>query len=124
MSEPFVAVIDSGSTDILLPPAVTAAFYANIPGAEQYPGTFYWTYPCSSAASVGSVGFKFSSDTVFNLDSKWFGRPVESDPETCIGVIGSMESDTIAVLGDAFMTEWYSIFDYSNMRVGFARSTN
>ena len=33
--------------------------------------------------------------------------------------------DNLAIIGDAFLKSWYSVYDYSNgARVGFAASTN
>jgi hypothetical protein len=53
---------------------------------------------------------------------------VSSGGSMCVGGvlgIGSGFPDNLAIVGDAFLKSWYSIYDYSNgARVGFASSIN
>ncbi|KAG9022673.1 Type I transmembrane sorting receptor [Tulasnella sp. UAMH 9824] len=112
VTQPFTAIIDS-------------AFYANIPGAQLHSNNKYYVFPCTSAAKIGQVGFRFrGSSSVFNIPPSRFilGR-VEKGSDMCAGaILSSGSEDGIAYIGDAFMSSWYSIFDYGNMRVGFAQA--
>ncbi|KAG8894644.1 hypothetical protein FRC01_012849, partial [Tulasnella sp. 417] len=48
---------------------------------------------------------------------------IEEGSDMCAGAVTSSgEEDGHALVGDAFMTTWYSIFDYGNMRIGFAQA--
>lgn len=46
----------------------------------------------------------------------------------CVGAVMAMSDgfpDNLAIIGDAFLKSWYSIYDYSNgARVGLAASIN
>ncbi|KAG9041812.1 Type I transmembrane sorting receptor [Tulasnella sp. UAMH 9824] len=123
---PLAAIIDSGNTGIVLSDANTAAFYAQIPGAVPIPSSYLWAFPCASASYLPALGFKFTSDTVYSLDASRLNLgPVEEGSDMCLGAVYSLKRpDDVVILGDAFMSSWYSIFDYGNMRVGFAPPAN
>ena len=41
----------------------------------------------------------------------------------CVGgIIGEDVGDNVGIFGDEFMKNWYSVFDYANLRVGFAKA--
>jgi len=49
--------------------------------------------------------------------------PVSSGSTTCVGGIFGDDSDPgLATIGDEFIKSWYSVFDYTNNRVGFAQA--
>lgn len=112
-------MIDSGTSLIQVPPSVADAFYQNISGAEKRDDGYY--IPCDTS-SVAPFGFMFSSSTVFSIDaSKLIAGP--EDNGKCPTAIGSSGSeDGQAIVGDTFMAVWYSIFDYGNKQVGFAKA--
>lgn len=61
---------------------------------------------------------------MFNIQPSQFNLgPIEQGSESCVGaIVSSGSEDSVALVGDAFMSSWYSIFDYGNMRVGFAQA--
>ncbi|KAG8908578.1 Type I transmembrane sorting receptor [Tulasnella sp. 417] len=122
ITPPFTAIIDSGNSGIVLSDSNTAAFYAQIPGAVQNPNNFAWTFPCASASYLPTLAFKFTSDTMYNLDpARLNWGPVAEGSDICQGAVYSLGfPDDQVILGDAFMSSWYSIFDYEGMRVGLA----
>ncbi|KAG8912670.1 Type I transmembrane sorting receptor [Tulasnella sp. 408] len=127
VTQPLAAIIDSGTSAIYIPPSQAAALYANIPGAQLYTDSKHYVFPCSSVATIGQVGFTFrGSSSVFNIQPSQFSLgPIEtgSDSEWCSGaIVSSGLEDSVATVGDAFMSSWYSIFDFGNMRVGFAQA--
>ncbi|WVR09646.1 hypothetical protein IAU60_006719 [Kwoniella sp. DSM 27419] len=127
LSQSLIGAVDTGTTLIYVPSAVADAFYAQIPGsskADQYGAGFY-QFPCRGSANVvlGFNGKSFSLNPVdFNL-----GR-TGSGSSMCIGAVlavGDGFPSNLAIVGDAFLKSWYSIYDYSNnVRVGFASSVN
>ncbi|KIO31960.1 hypothetical protein M407DRAFT_67249, partial [Tulasnella calospora MUT 4182] len=122
--QPMTATIDSGTALIYIPPSQAAAFYASV-----LPGTLpdakgKYVFDCANANSIGTVGIMFSSSTVFNINPTQFSvGPYNGDSTKCFGaVVAGDEEDGKALVGDAFMNTWYSVFDYGNMRVGFAQA--
>lgn len=74
---------------------------------------------------MSPVGITFTgSTTVFNIQPSQFNLgPVAKGSETCAGaIVSSGSEDSVALVGDTFLSSWYSIFDYGNMRVGFAQA--
>ncbi|KAG8945217.1 hypothetical protein FRC04_001123 [Tulasnella sp. 424] len=120
----FSAVIDSGTTLIYIPTTAAKALYAKIPGAKTAPssvGTGFYTYPCNSNLSPITLSFNGNKYAVnpadFNLG------PVSSGSSTCVaGIVGEDVGDGMAIIGDEFMKNWYSVFDYGNQAVGFAKA--
>jgi cathepsin D len=68
------------------------------------------------AFTIGGQSLSLST-TSFNLG------PVNATSEECIGSIVSHVSwsEQLWVLGDAFLKNYYTIFDYGKQRVGFAQ---
>ncbi|KIO31956.1 hypothetical protein M407DRAFT_18984 [Tulasnella calospora MUT 4182] len=124
VTQAMTATIDSGTSLIYLPPSQAAALYANVPGAQAAADGKHWTFPCVNADSIGTIGIAFSSATVFNINPTQFNAgTITQGSDQCAGaVVSSGKEDGIALVGDAFISTWYSIFDYGNMRVGFAQA--
>ncbi|KAK7692440.1 hypothetical protein QCA50_004065 [Cerrena zonata] len=121
------AVIDTGSSLIYLPDDVTANFYDSIPGARSaavdYGGGYYF-YPCSANLSL-SLSFSGHKFEIRNEDFN-MGR-LSEDSDECLGGIVSLGtgfSSNMAIIGDVFLKSWYSVYDYTGGRVGFAPSIN
>jgi cathepsin D len=111
------AIIDSGTTLILGDSNGVAQFYSAIPGsAPAYTvGQGYYTFPCNSAsvsATFNGVTYDISADN-FNLGT------VSDGSSDCVGAVVA-SSENFWVMGDAFMKNVYSVFDFDNSRVGFA----
>lgn len=123
VTQALTATIDSGTSLIYLPPSAATALYANIPGVQAAADGAHWTFPCANVDSIGTIGIAFGG-SVFNIIPAQFNAGhLEQGSDQCAGaVVSSGTEDGVALVGDAFMTTWYSIFDYGNMRVGFAQA--
>ncbi|KAI0081508.1 acid protease [Panus rudis PR-1116 ss-1] len=112
---PIAAIIDTGTTLIIGDDLNVAALYAAIPGSRPSPFGYY-AFPCSSMPTVKlSFGGKdFAIDpSLFNLGRESFAS------DYCIGaVVPSQES--FWVIGDTFLQNVYTAFDFGKNRVGFA----
>ena len=114
------SIIDTGTTLILVPYKQAQALYAAIPGsksASKTVGDGFYTFPCSSQATV-SLTFGGRS---FNIDPKLFnlGR-VSRNSNDCVGaIVGS--GWNFWIVGDRFLQNVYTTFDLGNNRVGFAQ---
>ncbi|KAG9017512.1 hypothetical protein FRB90_000985 [Tulasnella sp. 427] len=120
----FSAVIDSGTTLIYIPAAAAKALYAKIPGAKTAPasvGDGYYTYPCNS--KLGPIELSFSGHKYAVNPADFNLGAVSSGSSTCVGgIVGEDIDDGIAIIGDEFMKNWYSVFDYDKKAVGFAKA--
>ncbi|KAI0339816.1 acid protease [Trametopsis cervina] len=123
------AAIDSGTSLMLVPDVIAKDFYALIPGSKDATferGEGFYTYPCASQLTVALSfsGRPFSMHTDdFNL-----GKLSEDSSECVGGIIGVNPSSgfptNLSVVGDIFLKSWYSTYDYTGERVGFAPSVN
>jgi cathepsin D len=117
------AIIDSGTTLIVGDSTNVAKFYKSVPGAKAAGasvGDGYYTFPCSSVPSNISISFggkKFTiSPDVFNLGQ------VSEGSSLCVGgIVGEDLGVDFWIVGDVFMRNVYTVFDYGNSQVGFAQ---
>lgn len=117
------AIIDTGSTLILGPAEVVEAIYGRIPGAipaldPNGIKSGLYTVPCNFdmtiALKFGKRAFPIAP-SIFNLG------PVNGQPNRCYG--GMASQSKIArfwILGDTFLQNVYTAFDFGRKSVGFA----
>ncbi|KAG8901112.1 hypothetical protein FRC01_009921 [Tulasnella sp. 417] len=119
-TQPMTVTIDSNLPGAVLPHSEASAFYANVPGAQLAANGWQWTFPCANVGQL-QVGIMFSSSTVFNLNPA--DLVFNNGSDICTGnILSSNSEDGKAKVGSALMSTWYSIFDYGNMRIGFAQA--
>ncbi|KAG8891376.1 hypothetical protein FRC01_014741, partial [Tulasnella sp. 417] len=113
-------LVDTGTTLIFVPSDNAEALYSQIPGSTPAPelGKGYFKFPCNS--TVSSVAFRFGNADFAIHPSDFNVGAHPSDPSSCIGAVLSVPNGSNAVAGDAFLKNWYSVYDYDEMRVGFA----
>ncbi|KAL8709755.1 MAG: hypothetical protein Q9220_005541 [cf. Caloplaca sp. 1 TL-2023] len=117
----FVALADTGTSLIYLPDALTAAYYASVPGASCTPGL--WFYPCSSTATLPDLTFVIGSyEAVIPgslLASTMMANHVMGS--MCLGQIQSGGALGVSIVGDAFFNSQFVIFaNGPPSRLGFA----
>jgi cathepsin D len=107
------------------------AVYAQIPGSQD-PGSSpvpgFYTFPCS--ATIPSISFTFADPSgatkTIGMDPVDFNfGPISSGSDTCIGTIISYANSGTSTedfwwLGDGYLRNTYTIFDYGQDAVGFA----
>ncbi|TFK45302.1 acid protease [Heliocybe sulcata] len=115
------AIIDSGTTYIIGDDANVRKLYASIPGAKDASmtvGQGYYTVPCNAVPTVSLTfgGKSFAiSPSILNL-----GR-VSSGSNDCVAALVSSGIATdFWIVGDIFMRNVNTVFDYGNKRVGFS----
>lgn len=85
---------------------------------------------CSSVSDMPHITFTFGNK-LFPLSPEQYVLRVESDDEDCSPVCysGFVALDVpspqgpLWVVGDIFLQAYHTVFDYANLRIGFAEST-
>ncbi|KAH8916418.1 acid protease [Atractiella rhizophila] len=120
------AIVDSGTTLVIAPPAYATKIYNHIPGSKACTASTcgsgsdgFYIYPCASkpkvSVSAGGTTWAISNDN-FNLGV------LQTGSTYCVGgIVGQDVGLNAVILGDVFMKNVYSVFDVANSRVGFAQ---
>lgn len=107
------AIIDSGTSFILMPQDDAAILHKSIPNSSQNGESF--TIPCDSMSKMQII---FGAVTYDISPKDYIGRPSGSGcASNIVGrqVFGSKQW----LVGDVFMKNVYTVFDYDQPRVGF-----
>ncbi|KAL4906474.1 hypothetical protein BDW74DRAFT_176796 [Aspergillus multicolor] len=112
------AIIDTGTSYSLIPPSDAKTIHALIPGSKQLSDENYLV-PCDSTAKVQ---FTFSGVSYTMSPKDYIGASLESG-NGCVSTIiaQAVFGDDVLILGDTFLKNVYSVFDYDNDRIGFAQ---
>ncbi|EIW85948.1 acid protease [Coniophora puteana RWD-64-598 SS2] len=116
----FAAIADTGTTLIVGVPDDVARFYESIGGFPAIEvGEGYYTVPCNSipnvSVTIGGTEFVISADT-FNL-----GPESDGSSECVGGIVGEDVGVNFWILGDVFLSNTYTAFDFDKNQVGFAK---
>lgn len=111
------ATIDTGTTYILIPPADAATLFASVPGS--HPSGENYIIPCDSTATIE---FEFSGVKYSISPDDYIGA---KSTDGCVSTIVGHQpfGPGVWLVGDVFLKNVYSVFDYDNGQIGFgARS--
>ncbi|KAG2074048.1 acid protease [Suillus decipiens] len=127
-----LAAIDTGTTLIAAPSAVTTDIWAAVPGSIALTGSYagLYAYPCSTNVTV-TISFGGSAWTIDPADMNIgtvSGSVSGTTSEMCAGgifdigtSIGSGSNVPTWVIGDTFLKNVYSVFRAEPAAVGFAQ---
>ncbi|USP76635.1 hypothetical protein yc1106_03909 [Curvularia clavata] len=111
------AIIDTGTSFILMPSADAKAIHTPIKDMAQNGESFF--VPCDTTASLA---FSFNKQS-YNISSKdWIGDKVENDSRNLCrsNIIGRQTfGEHQWLVGDVFLKNVYAVFDFEGKRVGF-----
>ena len=107
------AIIDTGTSYVLMPPTDAEALHALIPGSVA--NGEYYNIPCTATADVQ---FTFSGVAYSVSPKDYIGKPTGN---LCTSnIIGHQAfGPNEWILGDVFLKNVYSVFDYDKERIGF-----
>ncbi|KAI1316454.1 hypothetical protein EDD11_009944 [Mortierella claussenii] len=118
------ALIDSGTSLIVVPSRAGSIFHDHIPGAIEAPQVG-WILPCNT--SVGDLNFTISGQQ-FRVPAEelvvLFRIPGYAEYCKSAIDVSASASETEWILGASFLKNVYSVFDYRAMAVGFAQPSN
>jgi hypothetical protein len=120
------AIVDTGTTLIIVPRFVSQAIHKAIPDATYDP-MFGWRMPCSLGDSTADKSITISlGGHEFPLLFKDIVRARTADSINATMPLcysGIAEANTpLVILGDTFLRSYYSVFDFGNARVGLAKA--
>lgn len=109
------AIIDTGTSQLFLPPLQAKVLFSKIPGSQQV-DTETWHIPCDTTTSIqlvfGKVPFSISP-------ADYVGNPVAGGNMCTCTIFGvKVQTDTVWLLGDVFLKNVYSVFDSDKSRIG------
>jgi len=117
-------IVDTG-TSLLVCPTVDLLSFAKIAKAKFSKDVGLYTVDCSTISSLPTLTFVLHG---VNYDLNGadytisFSQP--NLPDVCVLAMQAMDQpgNEMWILGDVFIRKYYSIFDYGNLRMGFAES--
>ncbi|KAK0634368.1 aspartic peptidase domain-containing protein [Bombardia bombarda] len=122
-STPRSAIVDTGTSLLLMPRYIVNQYYAMAPGAVQQDE--HWIFPCAVHVPDFHIAFAGTDKGVWEatIPGKYINfSPYAPDNDTwCYGGIQNAPDDwTYSLFGDTFLKSVYAVFDYGAKRVGFA----
>jgi len=117
----FETIIDTGTSIMYAPTDAAKTFYSMVPGAALFDSTNgFYSFPC---ASVPKVAFNWGgSDWEVTSANFNLGLTAESSSD-CVGALVGADlglGSDVWLLGDSFMKNVYTAFDFAQPAVGFA----
>ena len=109
------AIVDTGTSFMLLPPDDAEELHSKIPGFQRDGENF--RVPCSTTQSVQLV----FSGIKYNISSANYISKSEADGDMCpSNIIGKKPfNDHQWLIGDVFLKNVYTVFDFDKNQVGF-----
>ncbi|KAI1321321.1 Vacuolar protease A [Mortierella claussenii] len=119
LKNPAHAIVDTGTTQIIMPVDFARYLHAKVlPGALHIHDGIY-SLPCLGK-NMPTLQFQIEGKLFEVPPSLYILQPIASG--RCMsGFAGEQVDGTTWILGDVFLRSVYSIFDFDNNRVGFAK---
>ncbi|WEW56517.1 hypothetical protein PRK78_001962 [Emydomyces testavorans] len=112
----FDAVADTGTTLAILPDPLVRDYYSKVPGATHHLERV-WYVPCNT--TLPDLGLVINDNYTVSIPGEYI-RYSNPDPKVnnCYGGVQAARNG--AVLGSMFLKTQYVVFDYGQLRLGFA----
>merc|ERR1711920_285007 len=111
-------IVDSGTSLLVGPTAEVAEIGKAVGAIRTLTGQF--TIDCDKGSSIPDITFTIDGKDYTVLGSKLV---IQSTAMCLFAMMGAdfKEPGPKWILGDVFMRPWYTVFDYENEQVGFAK---
>ena len=109
------AIASTGTPFIAGPTDVVALLQKEMGAKQSWNGQY--TVDCNKVPSLPSINFVIGGKK-FELTANEYIKNLQG---TCICALEELSStDSLWILGDIFLSKYYSVYDYGNKRIGFA----
>ncbi|KAH8550112.1 aspartic peptidase domain-containing protein [Umbelopsis sp. PMI_123] len=125
------AIVDTGTTLIIVSNEIATALYGNIPGSKIDLYSDLWSVPCSAVKSLPNISFVMNGKK-FQLTPSQYMLPKylneywgARDRDVCLSFIYSTDmsySGYDMLLGQKFLENYVSVYDGENNRIGLAHN--
>lgn len=118
------AIIDTGSTLIIMSESDARLYHQHIPEATSN-GDGTWSFPCKNIKDLKPLTIQAGDAFLSIPPEKLFLTPMVSTSKYCLSGIsgqGMANSEDTWVLGDVFLRHFYTVFDVGQNRLGFAKA--
>lgn len=104
------AIIDSGSTLIIMNKNDATLYHQSIPGAASN-GDGTWSFPCKNINTLSPLILKSGDTTLSIPPEKLFLTPMSAASKNCLSGISDqeMETENTWILGDVFLRNFYTV---------------
>lgn len=111
------AIVDTGTSYVLMPPADAKILHAQIPGSTNTGGSPNFMIPCSTTKTIQ---FTFSGVIYSVQPDDYLGKADSTGKMCASNIIGQQAySANQWILGDVFLKNVYTVFDFDKDRIGF-----
>jgi len=120
------AIMDTGTTLMLVSPEVAKAYYSQVEGAQESNQAGGFIFPCnetlpSLSIAVGDENLATVPPNVLNFSEA--GTDATSGQTFCFGGVQSNQGSQFQIFGDVFIKSMFVVFDLRGPSLGLATPT-